>query len=471
MFARELVQNYINYASFQGFCIFIPTKVSAMVLKILLAFVFLLLNRSVTFQREQNSSELISYFSLKAIPFTDASGLNLFINECEQKKLVLLGEASHGTHEYYHWRAEISKRLITEKKFSFIAVEGDWASIYRLNKYVKDLGNAKSSAKEVLQSFNRWPEWMWANSDILELAEWLKEHNQTLPPDEKVGFYGFDVYGQWDAMDDLLAWSEDNLNDKHNDILTKLSCFAKYRTDEWQYASEVAGGKNSCEEKLQQIVEILRSYGNSIDSSEMKPYFRAKQNALVVQNAESFYRLAIQNNILSWNSRVDHMWLTINRLLDFHGENSKGIIWAHNTHVGDSRATVMRSINQYNIGELSRTTLGEENVFIAGFGTYRGKVNAGTEWGARMRIMKVPKAQKGSLDYYLGQVPHEQFFIHFNEDDRKNQLLAGNYLGHRAIGVTYNPQWESGNYVPTLPAFRYDALLFFQNTSALKTVR
>jgi len=165
------------------------------------------------------------------------------------------------------------------------------------------------------------------------------------------------------------------------------------------------------------------------------------------------------------------MWLTITRLLDFYGQNAKGIIWAHNTHVGDSRATSMRTINQYNIGELSRTNLGEENVFIAGFGTYRGKVNAGTEWGARMRIMKVPKAQKGSLDYYLGQVPQERFFILFNKNDRKEQLLAGNYLGHRAIGVTYNPQWESGNYVPTLPAFRYDALIYFRETSALKTVR
>lgn len=442
-----------------------------MAVKFLLALVFLLINRTGTFQPEQENTDLTSYFSSKAIPFNDASGLDLLINECGQKQLVLLGESSHGTHEYYHWRAEISKRLIAEKNFNFIAVEGDWASIYRLNKYVKGLENAKSSAKEVLQSFIRWPEWMWANTDILELAEWLKNYNISLPPEEKVGFYGFDVYGQWEAMDDLLVWSKNNLNDKHNDIKNKLNCFAGYKTDEWQYAREVAEGKNSCVEELQQIVEILRKYGESIDSSEIKPYFRAKQNALVVQNAESFYRLAIQNNILSWNSRVDHMWMTINRLLDFYGQNSKGILWAHNTHVGDSRATTMRSINQYNIGELSRTILGEENVFIAGFGTYQGKVNAGTEWGARMRIMKVPKAQKGSLDYYLGQVPHEQFFILFNEDDRKEQLLAGNYLSHRAIGITYNPHWEVGNYVPTLPAFRYDALLFFRETSALKKVR
>ena len=441
-----------------------------MAVKFLLAIVFLLINRAGTFQHKPENNGLISYFSSKAIPFFDASGLDLLINECDQKQLVLLGEASHGTHEYYHWRAEISKRLITEKNFNFIAVEGDWASIYRLNQYVKGLDNAMSSAEEVLQSFNRWPEWMWANTDILELAEWLRNYNYALPADERVGFYGIDVYGQWEAMKDLLAYTREFLSEQHDEIEKKLYCFALPDMDEWQYARDVAEGKNSCEEELMQIVEILCNHGNSIDSSEMKAHFRAKQNALVIQNAESFYRLALQNRTDSWNSRVDHMWMTINRLLDFYGQNSKGIIWAHNTHVGDSRATNMYLINQYNIGKLSRTTLGEENVFIAGFGAYRGKVNAGTEWGARMRIMKVPKAQKGSLDYYLWQVPHEQFFILFNEEDRKKQTLAGNYLGHRAIGVTYNPQWEAGNYVPTLPAFRYDALLFFRETSALKTI-
>jgi erythromycin esterase len=441
-----------------------------MAIKFLLAFVFLLLNRAGTFQPEQENTDLISYFSSKAIPFQDASGLNLLINECEDKQLVLLGEASHGTHEYYYWRAAVTKRLIAEKGFRFIAVEGDWASIYRLNQYVKGLDNAMSSAEEVLQSFNRWPEWMWANTDILKLAEWLRNYNFALPAEERVGFYGIDVYGQWEAMEDLLAYSREFLSEQHDEIEKKLYCFALPGMDEWQYAREVAEGKNSCEEELRQVVEILRNYGETIDSSEKMAYFRAKQNALVVKNAESFYRLALQNRADSWNSRVDHMWITIQRLLEFYGEKSKGIVWAHNTHVGDSRATTMRAANYNNIGKLSRENLGAENVYISGFGTYRGKVNAGTEWGAPMRIMSVPKAQKGSLDHFLGQVPHEQFYILFNEDDRKAQLLAGNYLGHRAIGVTYNPKRESGNYEPTLPAFRYDALLFFRKTSALKAV-
>jgi erythromycin esterase len=441
-----------------------------MAVKFLLALVFLLINLTGTFQPEPGNTDLISYFSSKAIPFHDASGLDLLIKKCEQKQLVLLGEASHGTHEYYHWRAEITKRLITEKGYRFIAVEGDWASIYRLNKYVKGLDNAMSSVKEVLLSFNRWPEWMWANTDILELAEWLKDYNKTLSSEDRVGFYGIDVYGQWEAMEDLLAYTNEHLAEKHNDIVSKLNCFAGYGKDEWHYAREVAGGKSSCEEELQQVVDILRDHGETLDSSEKKTHFRAKQNALVVQNAENYYRLAIQNNMLSWNSRVDHMWITIQRLFKFYGEDSKGIVWAHNTHVGDSRATTMRAANMNNIGKLSRENLGEENVYIAGFGTFRGKVNAGTEWGAPMQIMRIPKAQEGSLDHFLGQVPHEQFFILFKEEDRKQQLLAANYLGHRAIGVTYNPQWEAGNYEPTLPAFRYDALLFFQKTSALKPV-
>jgi erythromycin esterase len=166
---------------------------------------------------------------------------------------------------------------------------------------------------------------------------------------------------------------------------------------------------------------------------------------------------------------VDHMWTTIERLLDFSGENAKGIVWAHNTHVGDSRATSMSFVGQYNIGALSRIHLGDENVFIVGFGKQMGKVNAGRSWGAPMQIMKVPKAKKGSLDFYLGQIPHNRFLIMFGNDDKEYPLLS-DPLEHRAIGVVYDPRNEEGNYVPTLPAHRYNALIFFQETKPLTPV-
>lgn len=417
---------------------------------------------------DKRYAELVSYFNSKAIPLSTSAELNAMIDESGNRRLVLLGEATHGTREFYHWRAEITKRLIAEKDFNFIAVEGDWAAIYRLNKYVKGLENSMSSALEVLQSFHRWPQWMWANTNILELAEWLKQHNDALPFEKKVGFYGMDVYGHWDAMDDLLAYSRENLAEMHPEIENLLNCFAGRRKDEWQYARAVADGKPSCETELSQVTEILSSHKEKIDSAMEKAHFRAKQNALVIQNAENFYRLAVQNSLDSWNARVDHMWTTVNKLLNFYGEDSKGIVWAHNSHVGDSRATSMRFFEQYNIGQLSRENLSEENVFIAGFGTFRGKVNAGSEWDARMKVMKIPKAQKGSLDYLLNEVSHPQFLILFNRKERDHHLLK-EPLNHRAIGVVFNPA-EDGSYVPTLPAYRYDALLFIRETTGLTQI-
>jgi erythromycin esterase len=437
------------------------------ILLVLQLFFLLLFFQGKPYDPRADGQDIVSYFTSKAIAFNDAADLDQIVEAAGQRKLALLGEASHGTHEYYHWRAEISKRLVTEYGFNFIAVEGDWASIYRLNKYVKGLEGTMSNARQVLQSFNRWPRWMWANTDILSLAEWLREHNETLLEGEKVGFYGMDVYGQWQAMEDLLDYTRKYLPEEFDNIEQRLNCFARYGSDEWVYARIVAGGQQSCEEELQGIVDILRSNRDGLIGTDEKSYFRAKQNALVVQNAESFYRLAIHSSAGSWNSRVDHMWLTVQRLLEFHGDQSRGIVWAHNTHVGDSRATTMPMRNKYNIGNLSRSSLGSENVFIVGFGTQKGKVNAGRRWGEKMQVMHVPRARRGSLDHFLGQVPYEKFFLLFNDDDRENPLLS-EPMGHRAIGVTYDPYMEPGNYVSTFPARRYDALIFFQKTTALK---
>lgn len=418
----------------------------------------------------QPADNLTDYFASKATPFNTADDLDPIVQSAGNRKLVLLGEASHGTHEYYHWRSELSKKLIQEHGFGFIVVEGDWASIYRLNKYVKGLDSASASALDVLRTFDRWPQWMWANTDVAHLAEWLREYNAGRPLNEMVGFYGMDVYGQWEAMEDLLEYTREHLPHRHDEISRNLNCFAGFGSDEWQYARAVAAGQAACSENLERVVEILRNYETKLAGNDPKGYFRAKQNALVMKNAESFYRLAVGSSAESWNSRVDHMWLTVQRLLQFHGDDAKGIVWAHNTHVGDSRATTMALHNQYNIGSLSRAELGEQQVYIIGFGTRTGTVNAGSQWGAAMQVMRVPEAQPGSLDHYLGMIKYPQFFMRFQDADRQHPLLA-EPLGHRVIGVTYNPRREAGNYVPTLPAWRYDALIFFQQTRALNPVK
>jgi erythromycin esterase len=418
---------------------------------------------------EQAPGDLSAYFSKKAVEFDSIDQLRGMLDAAGDRRLVLMGEASHGTHEYYRWRFKMSRYLIKEKDFNFIAVEGDWASIYRLNKYVRNLEGAASSARDVLRDFKRWPQWMWSNTDILEMAEWLREYNDRLPAEEKIGIYGMDVYGLLESMDDLLHYVRSELPHKVERIEDKRNCITRYGDGEHDYARALAGGQDPCHERIQKLYEIVKGHADKVSGENKQVHFKAIQDAFVVRNAEEYYRLAVINNQASWNSRVIHFWETVQKLLDHYGTEARGIVWAHNTHVGDARATPMARNNQLNIGNLSRSGIGEENVYIIGFGTRKGTVNAGTQWGAPMDIMTVPEAVDGSLDYYLGKVGHEQFFLEFNDEDRLNPLLR-KPLGHRAVGVTYDPSREQGNYVLTLPAYRYDSLLFFQETTALTPV-
>ncbi len=419
----------------------------------------------------ESNGELVDYLSEKAVPVNDIDDLDEIIHAAGSRRLVLLGESSHGTAEFYRWRADITRRLITEKGFSFIAVEGDWASIYRLNKYVLDLPGAGSSARRILQGFDRWPEWMWANTEIEELAEWLREYNSDLPAGEKVGFYGMDVYGQWEAMDDLVEYAGEHLPGHFAEINRNLECFAAYDRDEWTYARAVTGrGHPSCEQGLVEVVEVLQAESSRLRKIDEKEFFRAKQNAWVVRNAEDFFRLAVLDNQGSWNSRATHMWETVQRLFREYGDGSKGIVWAHNTHVGDAGATTMRYQEMVNIGLLSRRELGPGQVFITGFGTLHGRVNAGSGWGSDMQIMRIPEGMQGSWEDLSGQVGHERFFLIFDEEDRNHPLL-NRFIGHRAIGVVYNPRQESGNYVPSILPHRYDAFIFIRETGPLRPVR
>lgn len=418
-----------------------------------------------------DNHRLVEYFSSKAVPLASTSDLDRIIAEAGNRKLALLGESSHGTSEFYSWRAKISKRLISEKKFSFIAVEGDWASIHRLNQYVKNAPGALKSAKEVLRSFKRWPEWMWANTDIEQLAEWLRKYNMNLPDHKKVGFYGMDVYGQWEAMDDLLEFTKKYLQEHHPEIQRKVQCFAHYDRDEWMYAMSVSRKQySSCQSGLIEVVNLLGTLRVENNAAKDRKFFRAEQNALVVKNAEDFFRLAIADNTASWNSRANHMWLSVKRMLKLYGPDSKGIVWAHNTHVGDSDATSMHLHGRVNIGNLSRNELGRGKVFIIGFGTYTGRVCAGSKWGSAMEKMQIPPGRKDSYEDIFSRLEQENFYLLFDQDDRNNQLL-NQYRGHRAIGVVYDPRNEAGNYVPTILPQRYDAFIFIRHTNPLEQVR
>lgn len=425
-----------------------------------------------SFGSQSATGNLSDYIAGRARPLISATDLDAIIGLAGGRRLALLGEASHGTHEYYAWRDSISRRLIVEKGFSFIAVEGDWASLFELNRYVKNLPGAAASAREVLLGLGRWPVWMWGNEEVVALAEWLRKHNDALPAEKKVGFYGMDVYDEWRskrALLDMLAELNPGL---HNQVHALLACFRPFDGNSWEYARSVQGGMQSCEADFLKMVQLLEKELPEKLHIDSYNQFYLLQNALVLKHAEKFYRKAVASqDASSWNSRVNYMNLTVNRLLGLYGPDAKGIVWAHNTHVGDARFTEMRHFRQVNIGQLAREQHGAENVFIVGFATYRGQVKAGSGWGSQMHNMRVTRALSNSIEYIFNQTGLEQFVMVFNEEDRRHQAFIAP-LANRAIGVVYNPVRDhQANYVMSIVPLRYDAKIFFHETRALNPLR
>ncbi len=408
-------------------------------------------------------------FEQKAIPLKGDANLDKLIMAAADKKLILLGEASHGTHEYYEWRDKISRRLIAEQDFTFIAVEGDFASLYHLNNYVKNLGGAENSAREVLLKLDRWPTWMWANEEVVALAEWLRNHNDQLPQDKKVGFYGMDVYDEWNSKKVVLDLLKSTNQAAYEYAKNQYKCFEPHIGDSWKYANAVRTGKKECATATTNVVAYIRNNRRKLAALSDDTYFYLLQNTIVVQNAEEFYRESVASEgPISWNSRVHHMHGTVNDLLEFYGENSKGIVWAHNTHIGDAKYSSMRNTGEKNIGQLTREQLGDDKVFLIGFTTFQGTVMAGSSWGSPMKEMTIPPAVPNSLEHKLNKIAEDKFYMIFDEKDRKDKNLE--VMGNRAVGVVYNPKGDKRQFVPTIVPMRYDALFFFKKTTALRAL-
>ena len=409
---------------------------------------------------------ILDYLKEKAIALQDESDLDALIESIGESRYVLLGESSHGTSDYYRWRAAISRRLIKEKGFSFIAVEGDWSACYEVNRYVKGLPGAKEDARGALSVFGRWPQWMWNNQETADLIEWMRSYNAELPPQERVGFYGIDLYAMFESIENVLAFFATTDPASSNKVQSYYACLLAYKNDPHAYTAAVYEGKTDCGKNVAEVISLLReNSAEYIRKSSRQEYFNAKQNARVVKNAEQHYKSMIYRGPASWNHRVRHFQLTVERLMEYYGPEARGIIWAHNTHVGDARQTSMAAAGMENIGQLIRKTRGEEDVFIVGFGTYKGRVLAGRFWGAPVEAMPVPPAIPGSFEEILNRLPWKQALFIFKNKEIPEQLLLP--LGHRAKGVVYNPHDERGNYVPSRVMRRYDAFIFISRTEAL----
>ncbi|MGY2128597.1 erythromycin esterase family protein [Blastococcus sp. SYSU DS0617] len=401
-----------------------------------------------------------------ARPLRNAGDLDPLLERIGGARIVAVGEASHGTHEYYAWRAALTRRLIEEQGFTVVAVEGDWPDCYRVNRSVRLLPGADEDPRDALDAFARWPTWMWANDDVVDFCRWLRRYNADRADGERVGFYGLDVYSLWDSMHELIGWLEQNEPDHVPQARRALACFEPYGEDGAGYAFASRFSPTSCEDAA---VEVLRSLcedrGRREAAEDPEARFAAEQNAAVVVDAERYYRAMVQGSAESWNVRDEHMVDVLDRLLEHTG--GKVVVWEHNTHIGDARATDMARGGMVNVGQLLRERHGTDDVVLVGFGGHRGGVIAGAEWGAQMARMSVPPARAGSLEALLHDAVGEDCLVVVPGGERPDWL--DRRLDHRAIGVVYRPERERwGNYVPTVLGERYDAFLHLEQTSPLQ---
>jgi erythromycin esterase-like protein len=389
-------------------------------------------------------------------------------------RVVLLGEASHGTLEFYRERARITRRLIEERGFTVVAVEADWPDAYRVNRWVRGQGG-DSTAIEALDGFQRFPRWMWRNRTVLEFVEWLRERNGAQSPAQRAGFYGLDLYSLYTSIESVLEFLDRVDREAARRARQRYACFDHFGEDTqaYGYAAEF-GLTPSCEaDAIAQLVELQRPaaeagrLGGKVSADEL---FFAEQNARLVKNAEQYYRTMFRGREESWNVRDRHMAETLEALLehfDRPGGHARAAVWAHNSHLGDARATSMGDLGELNLGQLVRERFDPWETVSVGFTTHTGTVTAADNWGEPAEVMRVRPSLPGSIERFFHGLDVPDFYLPLR-GSRSAQVLAGRKL-ERAIGVIYRPRTErvSHYFAADLPA-QFDAVIHFDRTRAVE---
>jgi erythromycin esterase-like protein len=387
-------------------------------------------------------------------------------------RFVLVGEASHGTHEFYRHRAEITKRLIAEKGFTVVAVEADWPDAYRVNRYVRG-GSSDADGEAALGDFKRFPRWMWRNADVLDFVGWLRAHNEELGAGERrAGFYGLDLYSLHSSMGAVLSYLDRVDPEAARRARYRYGCFDHFGEDTQAYGYAAGFGlTESCEkEVLTQLVELRRQaadYASRDGRVAADEFFFAEQNARLVKNAEEYYRTMFRGGVSSWNLRDTHMVETLDALMahltKLEGE-TKAVVWAHNSHLGDARATEMSRRGELNVGQLVRERHGEEAVLV-GFTTYTGTVTAADDWDEPAQRKRVRPGLADSYEALFHDVGLPQFLL---ITAAATNAVAGPLL-ERAIGVIYRPETERlSHYFHARLATQFDVVIHVDETRAVE---
>lgn len=420
-------------------------------------------------------ADTIGQISEKAVRLNNTSDVrDDILALISDAQFVLIGEASHGTHEFYRFRAEITKKLIEEKQFSAVAVEADFPDAYRVNRYVRGSGNDRT-AEESLKDFSRFPLWMWRNADILDFVDWLRAHNDRINAQNRVGFYGIDLYSLHSSMEAVLKYLEKTDPEAAKRARYRYSCFEHYGEDpqHYGYAASYNLSKSCEEEAVKQLVDLQRrafEYMNRDGFVARDEYFYAEQNARLVINAEEYYREMFRGRVSSWNLRDRHMVETLSALaphLEMQGLPPKIVVWAHNSHLGDARATDMAQRGEWNVGQLVREKFGSDNACLIGFTTYTGTVTAVSDWDEPAQLKRVNRGIEGSIENLFHQTEIPRFFLNLRDDEIKD--IFKEPLLERAIGVIYRPETEriSHYFYAELPG-QFDGVIHFDTTRAVE---
>ncbi len=391
------------------------------------------------------------------------------------RRFVLLGEASHGTHEFYDHRARITQRLIREKGFHAVAVEADWPDAYRLNRYVRCAG-ADRNANEALSDFERFPIWMWRNTVVRDFIEWLRKENQQRSAESpRTGFYGLDLYSLNASIRAVLGYLDKVDPEGAKRARFRYSCFDHYAEDTQGYGYDTSFGlAQSCEDEvITQLMELQRraaEYAQRDGRVAADEFFYAEQNARLVKNAEQYYRSMFQGRVSSWNLRDKHMTDTLDALaahLDAQVDRSKIVIWAHNSHLGDARATERSDRSEWNVGQLVRERHGNDALLV-GFTTYTGTVTAASDWDGPHERKRVRPGLPGSYEALFHGLQTPDFLLLPATDPELAEALEEPRL-ERAIGVIYRPETERhSHYFHARLADQFDAVIHLDETSALE---
>ncbi len=419
--------------------------------------------------------ELYTQLQQAALPLPENDEVAAVLDLMGDAELVLLGEATHGSSEFYRLRGNICRALFQQGRLDAIAVEADWPDALRVSRFVRG-EDGDASAGEALRDFQRFPLWMWRNREILALADWLRTANQARGPQARVGFYGLDLYSLHASMQAVIAYLERDHPQAAQQARERYACFEQFAPDPQHYGYAASFGElDSCEDQVvAQLLALQQQRSAALDATGRgaDELFYAEQNARVARDAEAYYRAMYRGRHTSWNLRDTHMADTLDALRQHLGarlqRTPRIVVWAHNSHIGDARATEMGREGEINLGQLMRERHGQDKVFLLGFTTHSGAVTAASEWDSPAQVKGLRPSLPESIEHALHETGLRRLLLPLRGRAPLHQSLAASRLLERAVGVIYLPETERiSHYFEADVSAQFDALVHVDATTAL----